>query len=257
MKLEVLTIVHNGMPWLAHHLPILNSLTEIDWRWHIVEGPANNVKDTKWCRKPVGGPSTDGTVQFLDAISRHPRVKVYRSPLWQGKVEMVNAPIPQMSEEAILLQVDSDEFWTADQIRGIIKLFGENPEATHARFFCNYFIGPNIVTEGEKSYGNKTNEWLRVWRYKPGMKWITHEPPNLDGNKGMEIKREETRQLGLVFNHYAYVLDSQVVLKEKYYGYENLALQWKILQMTRKWPVKLKNFLRWVDEDASARNLYP
>jgi glycosyl transferase family 2 len=256
VKLEVITIVHNGMPWIAHHFPILNSLTDVDWRWHVCEGAADNIKDTKWCKKPTQGISTDGTAQFLDSIARSPRVKLYRKSLWQGKVDMVNAPIPSMQSDAVVLQVDCDEFWTADQIRGILKIFEENQEIGYARFFCNYFLGPNIITTGESSYGNKSNEWLRAWRYKPGMKWITHEPPNLGGNQGREMTRFETRERGLVFNHYAYVLDSQIAQKEKYYGYENLALQWKILQMTRQWPVKLKSFLRWTDEAASARNLY-
>lgn len=245
------------MPWLANHFPVFNSLVDIDWRWHIVEGAANNVKDTKWCRKPQAGASTDGTFQFMAAIDRHPRVKVYHQPIWQGKVEMMNAPLIEMRDDAILLQVDSDEFWTAEKIRGIVRFFEAYPNFTHARFFCNYFLGPNVVAVGENSYGNKAGEWLRAWRYKPGMQWVTHEPPNLAGNIGEGASRETTLTHGLIFDHYAYVLDSQVAFKEKYYGYENMMLQWKILQITKKWPVKLKSFLRWADDDASAKNLYP
>ena len=95
MKLHVLTIVLDGMPTLPAIFFNLNAL-KLDWTWHVVEGAAANTNCTKWCAQQQPRLSLDGTSEFLDMISRHPRVKLYRKPWWAGgKVEMVNAPLCQ------------------------------------------------------------------------------------------------------------------------------------------------------------------
>lgn len=257
MRLDIVTIVLNGMPWIAHHFPVLNSLTDVNWTWHVVEGAADNVKDTRWCKKPSPGLSTDGTAQFLDALRSHPRVRLYRKPLWAGKVEMVNTPLLQIKEKSVLMQIDSDEIWTAENIRGVIRLFKDDAGAQRAKFLCRYFLGPNIVTTTPDAYGNNSWEWLRAWRFQPGMSFATHEPPDLKGGpEGPTLTREFTLYYGLTFDHYAYVLPKQVEAKEHYYGYKSAVAQWKLLQLTKQWPVTLRTFLAWADMKAQARNLY-
>jgi len=46
-------------------------------------------------------------------------ITVYRKPrdvFWDGKREMVNAPLANINEECLLWQVDADELWTVEQI---------------------------------------------------------------------------------------------------------------------------------------------
>ena len=58
--------------------------------------------------------------------------------------------------------------------------------------------------------------------------------------------RDETAAAGLVFNHYAYVLEEQVRYKEVRYGFKGAVEGWKRLQEAKNFPVGLydeaKNF---------------
>lgn len=103
----------------------------------------------------------------------------------------------------------------------------DNPDKTAkkrecAYFDCHFFVGPDLVTVTEDGWGHSaTNEWLRAWVFRPRESvWLQHAPPELarhDEAAGWEllagdqcIGRQETRERGLVFTHYAYVLEDQV-----------------------------------------------
>lgn len=250
MKLNLLTIVLDGMPWITGHINVLNRL-QCPWHWYVIEGAAANKRDTAWMRSQIGRLSYDGTTQYLNGLARHPNVTVIRKELWDGKVEMCNAGTVLM-DDGVLLQMDSDEIWTTGQLITMIALFQNDPSLSMLRFFCRFFVGPNIVTATDDAYGNNPGEWLRAWRFKKGMTFDKHEPPTLFGNRGKSLSREETRCHGLVFDHMSYVVEKQVAMKESIYGYVGAAAQWKRLQQNQTWPVKLKNFLPWVDDRATA-----
>jgi hypothetical protein len=56
-----------------------------------------------------------------------------------------------------------------------------------------------------------------------------------------------------VFDHYAYAIENQVRFKERYYGYRDAVKHWRKLQShPGPWPVKLKEFLPWVDDRVMA-----
>lgn len=254
--LNIMTIVLDGMPFIAHHLPVFESL-KVPWHWVIAEGVANNVNCTKWCQAIGLRLSNDGTSQYLEAISRHPRITYLRKPLWPGgKVEMCNACLAQFDKGGALMQIDSDELWTPDQLTAIHSMIGAG-YVDHAQFYCRYFLGPNIVTTGTNCYGNNPGEWARAWYFEPGMTFLKHEPPVLSAAPKKVAARDRTILHGLVFSHYAYYLESQLAFKEKFYGYANAVAQWKRLQANTVWPVRrLKDFLPWVDENAGADLLF-
>jgi len=56
--------------------------------------------------------------------------------------------------------------------------------------------------------------------------------PNVNGGMWQvnPFLHEETEQLGLIFQHFAYVTPQQLRFKEQYYGYTNAASQWMELQ---------------------------
>lgn len=235
MKLYVLTLALDAMPWIASIFGELNRLTDVDWQWVVVEGAAMPVGDTKWIQKQSARLSEDGTTQFLDALEWHPRVRVIRRAEWPGKTAMCNTGLTLCGEHGVLLQQDADELWTADQYRRIIYLFDDDPLLMRACFHCRYFLGPNVVTTD----AGKENEWLRAWRYSPGKRFETHEPPVLGGSTGKAMNRRQTKSEGLVFDHYAWALPSQVAAKEKLYGkrYQGAFAGWRKLQVNGKWPV--------------------
>jgi glycosyltransferase involved in cell wall biosynthesis/predicted O-methyltransferase YrrM len=273
LPIHFFTIVLNGEPFIRYHIEVFKQLP-FKWHWHIVEGVADLKHDTAWSLKTDGkitdafhknGRSIDGTTEYLDELAAlYPdRITVYRQPegtFWNGKREMVNEPLYHIREECLLWQVDVDEFWTVEQICRVQKMFLDNPEKTAAFYWCLYFVGENLVISTRYCYSqNPRLEWLRTWRYKPGAVWVAHEPPilaepSLDG-QWREVGsinpflHDETEQLGLVFQHFAYVTQEQLRFKEQYYGYANAVSSWKALQAETRFPVLLREYFPWVSDD--------
>ncbi len=275
LPIHFFTIVLNGEPFIRHHIEIFRELP-FPWHWHIVEGVAALTHDTAWCAQRGGriadalhdeGASCDGTSAYLDELAEQfpEQVTLYRKPkgvFWDGKLEMVNAPLPNIPEAGLLWQVDADELWTGEQIDTVRRLFARNPERTAAYFHCHFFVGPDLVTITPEAYSHHSDyEWLRVWRYRPGMRWASHEPPKLVERRNgtwldvaslNPLTHAETSLHGAVFTHYAYALESQVKFKEVYYGYKGAVAQWQRLQQERRFPLLLKDHLQWVRDESAA-----
>lgn len=274
LPIHFFTIVLNGMPFLRHHIDVFEKLA-VPWHWHIIEGVASLSHDTAWAVKFGGavteaihrnGLSIDGTSDYIDELKqRYPdRVHVYRKnpgEFWDGKLEMVNAPLAAIQQESILWEIDADEIWTREQIEKGYSLFAANPDRTAAFYFCHYFVGPELLIISRNTYGNNSGyEWMRTWRFRPGMQWRCHEPPALcmqaaDG-EWLDIARmnpfthAETEAQGLVFQHLAYVTESQLSFKEVYYGYKSAVEQWEQLNEVEEFPVLLRNYFPWVNDNA-------
>lgn len=255
MKLHILTLVLDGMPFIPYHLPMLQA-SHVDWHWHIVHGAAMNSGSTSWCQSQEARLSLDGTTEYLAMIKHHPRVTVYERPAWMSKDVMVNEPLRNISEECVLLQIDVDEMWQSHQLDKIVFHVGDM-RSKLARFKCRYFLGMNIVSTSLDGFGNRQSEWVRAWHFRPGDNFESHEPPQLSQQlKGVELDREFTEDHGMVFDHYSYVFESQVAYKEQFYGYPNAVEHWRKLQANTKWPVTdLSKFLPWVGVGASADKL--
>ena len=173
---------------------------------------------------------------------------------------MCQAALNTIKEPTVLLQCDCDELWTAKQMEAIwFWLSKASPVMTCARFDCVYMVGPNLRVVGRNCWGQQRGEFLRAWRFTPGMK-MRHEPPFLEGINGpgeVCMSNQTTRDLGLVFFHWAYVFESQVAYKESFYGYVNATEHWRSLQKyTGPFPVQLKRFLPWVDSFAQVAPLF-
>lgn len=241
LDIHFFTIVLNGMPFIKYHFDTFSQIKK-NWHWHIIEGPARLVKDTSWSVRNggklpkwayIGGVSTDGTTEYINSLSKlfPENVTVYRTEdgrPWAGKTEMVNAPLENIKEDCLLWQVDSDELWN---IEDIVKLSGklEESDKNCALVQCIFFVGPNKVVTSTGTWGNRDTEWLRVWKYKSGMRWIKHEPPVLSGIELNPLTYKDNPS----FFHYAYVTEDQIRFKEEYYGYKGLLENWKKLNETK------------------------
>lgn len=277
LPVHFFTIVLNGEPFIRYHIDVLKTLP-FRWHWHVVEGVANLVHDTAWSVASGGriddsfhrqGRSNDGTTEYLDGIAKEfpGQVTIYRKRpgvFWNGKREMVSAPLKNIREECLLWQVDSDELWTAEQIIRVRQAFLDEPDRTAAYFWCHYFVGPEAIITTRDTYANNSAyEWLRVWRYRPGYHWMTHEPPRLgrrrwywfrstDVARIAPILHADTERLGAVFHHPAYVTEQQLRFKETYYGYPGAVAAWRKLQeaVAAKGAVRLADYLPWVTDEA-------
>ncbi|MBD2096298.1 FkbM family methyltransferase [Trichocoleus sp. FACHB-591] len=272
LPIHFFTIVLNGDPFIKYHIDIFNQLP-FEWHWHIVEGVADLKNDTAWSVRLGGhiteeihqnGLSKDGTTKYLDELAElYPdRVTIYRKPertFWDGKLEMVNAPLANIDEECLLWQIDVDELWTVEQIHAARRLFIQTPNKTAAFYWCYYFVGEQLLISSRYCYAqNPQQEWLRTWRYQPGCYWAAHEPPilvqpNGDGWKDVAsinpFLHQETEAKGLVFQHFAYVTLEQLEFKEKYYGYVDACTQWQSLQAETRFPLLLRDYFAWVHDE--------
>lgn len=259
MKLNIFTIVIDGAPWVGAQFAELTRLREFDWHWSIVEGASLPKKDTAWMASQNARVSHDGTHQFLQALSAHPRITINSKPEWEGKTQMINAGITAFKEDGILLQMDSDELWTAYQLAQLRRMFMHNPEYNTIKVKMDYMLGPNVISTSSNGYGNKSDEWIRAWRYTVGLWMECHEPPVFNGNRGRICERDDSEKILGRILHMAWVTPQQVMYKQRIYkgGYENASDNWEALQNNKKWPAKdLKRFLPWVGNNASANLLF-
>lgn len=259
MKIEFFTIVYNGQPWIQGQAALFRRLDGVNWRWHVVEGLAEHVKDTAWCKEaggrlPKSGKrkaesgktlksekqnlSTDGTREFLDGLKKEfgDKVLLYRPPgaePWPGKKAMIDSLLPNLEDGCLLWQLDVDEFWRPEQVVEVANEFTRRAELTAAWFDCDYFFGWDRCSSRPDVFGNfRKFEWLRVWRYRQGDQWESHEPPALmrevEGGRREDVGRIrplsqlETRTRGWKFQHYAMTDRAQMEFKETYYGYRGL-----------------------------------
>ncbi|BAT55078.1 Glycosyl transferase, group 1 [Nostoc sp. NIES-3756] len=273
IPIHFFTIVLNGQPFIRYHIDVFKQLP-FKWHWHIVEGVADLKHDTSWSVKLGGyisdeihknGLSCDGTTEYInELLALYPEnITVYRKPegvFWDGKKEMVNAPLTNIQEECLLWQVDVDELWTLEQICTSREIFINNPDKTAAFYWCWYFVGEKLIISTRNCYAqNPQQEWLRTWRFKPGYIWAAHEPPILveplaDGQyrsvaSTNPFLHQETEAHGLIFQHFAYVTEEQLSFKEKYYGYKNAVVRWKELQKNNRFPVFLREYFPWVTDE--------
>lgn len=256
MKLVVFTIVKNGMPFIPTIFFNLQA-TKLDWRWIVAEGSSANTHCTSWCRAQESGLSADGTSEFLDMISSHPRVTILRNEMWDGKLSMCNACLSQINEPCVLIQMDCDELWRPDALEQLVQSFHYDPYVKMGIVKCRYFLGVNIVATSKSGYGNNPGEWLRIWRFTPGDKFESHEPPRLkQAAAGSCLNPDWLAMDGIAFDHYAWWSENQAAYKEQFYGYPAALQCWRNLQSNPVWPVKdLRQFLPWVGQNASADKL--
>ncbi len=242
MNLVVFTITLNGLPWLASIYTSLNQLS-IPWHWIVVQGAALNTHCSSHCTKLEPQLGSDGTPEFLQELARDSRVEVHGKMLWDGKIEMVNHALAQIKQPCVLMQMDSDEVWPHYAIATAYYQILGCSFAQALKFNCEYMVGPGLRAVSSATVGTDLTEWTRVWTYKPGTRFSSHCPPQLNDNRVVS-------KMAPWFTHYAYVLESQVRFKEKYYGFPGMLAAWQRLQQCQTFPTPLREYwpYRWVDE---------
>jgi len=257
-RIVFVTLALDAMPFITRHLSEFEKL-ELEWEWRIAEGVAAPKHCTKWCAPMTPRLSFDGTTGYLESIAAwDTRVKLMQRELWNGKTHMLNALCHTIREPSLVWEVDADECWNAEQIMRMARMFAEHRVKNCAHFHCRYFVGKDIMITSRGGYGNnEAYEWKRVWRWEPGMRWKSHEPPVVDGITERPFTHAETEAAGLVFDHYAYATEAQVAFKEQYYGsinnecgklYKDAVKGWMRLQENREWPADLKQYMPWVGD---------
>lgn len=250
MKKIAFTIVLNGMPFIKKQYEIIPKIFD---EWYVIEGAVRPILDTSWC-SPIESShfnenalSVDGTTEFLDSIKCDNIHVIRKNDFWDGKLEMCNSFIDKI-ENCILMQIDVDEIWRTNTLEEIFHYSETNDGFDGMLFACNYFLGPNLKIVSTGGYADHAYEWSRLWKVESPTTWVSHEPPRLNGCNRL-LTKEYTKSKGWVFNHYAYVIESQLRFKENFYGYANAYNEWKSLQLSGKYPCKAGEFLSWIKDN--------
>lgn len=264
LPVHFFTFVLNGEPFIRYHINVLNRLP-FCWHWHVVEGLEEPNHDSSGRITPeafqANTLSNDGTTQYLDRLAAlfPDNVSVYRpgqGEKCENKREIANASLERIKEEALIWQLDVDEFWTEEQFCKGRDLFIRNPGKTAALYDCHFFVGPSLVVSDNETGGHcLSTKWPRTWRFTQGCRWESHETrclvrpgeygTSLDVGRENPFMPDETRKEGLVFQHKAYVLQNQLRLKEMKYGYCGITMNWLLLQKQADFPLQLREFFQW------------
>ena len=233
------TIIFNGLHHLKHNIYYKKVLDIFDY-WVVVEGASKSNGSTYWCKMIPNelhnnGSSVDGTIEFLSDVKSDKLIFVKSNGFWDSKDHQVNTAISKVKEitnKCFLWEIDIDEQW---ELESVINAESEliKTGAKTGRFFCEYFVGKDLIAKGEWGEG----PYNRLWNWN-GEYFKTHEPPVLEHGNGVEVN------LSPRFNHFSYYFEKDVVFKNSWYsGHENILERWKKLQLRDDFPVHVSELI--------------
>lgn len=223
-------IVLNGEPFTSY---CLRSIYPFAHEIIVVEGGHEDAKSV--CTPD--GHSIDGTLESLKRFKEdndpdNKVVLVLKDNFWPKKDEMGNDRTPQSrayAEKATgdyLWQIDIDEFYREQDIKAIIEILAKNPEVTAISFQQRSFWGSiNYLSDSCYLRSHKSG-WNRVFKWNSGYKYLTHEPPTVLDEKGIDlhtvqwITGDKLAKKGIYMYHYSLLFPSQVEQKVKLYKEE-------------------------------------
>ena len=187
-------IVLNGEPFTRY---CLRSIYPFAHEIIVVEGGHEDAKSV--CT--IDGHSIDGTLEALYKFKEEedPEDKltiVTRNGFWPHKDELGRSRTPQCRAYAeratgdYLWQIDIDEFYRKEDMLKIMKLLNNDPSITAISFKQKSFWGSiDYISESYALLRNKGG-WNRIFKWDTGYKYITHEPPTVVDEKGVDLHQK-------------------------------------------------------------------
>jgi len=228
-------IVLNGMPFIEYSL---KSVYDFAYEIIIVEGAVENCM---FAANPDGS-STDGTVEFIKSFP-DPQKKIRLvQGRWPEKCEMQNEALKYVTGDYVWL-IDSDEVYRSQDVEKIKEILKSDSSITQVNFIPNSFWkGFDYIFVSSKFFEDSCH-CRRLFKYVPGAMFTTHRPPTMVW-PGCDRTTEQmnlldgttTRQMGIIFYHYSYVLDKQVKQKIELYRRYGWGKHWKL------------DLLRWYED---------
>jgi hypothetical protein len=211
-------IVVNGEPFIRYNLEnIYPHAHEI----LIVEGA---VEKFRHAATPAGH-SIDNTVEiiknFPDPANKIKLIQRYG--FWSEKDEMSNAYMEACTGDYIW-QVDVDEFYKKEDIEKIRTLLSQDPEISRVDVRSVVFWRSFKARIMGASYIYGADEFIRIFKFKPGYRYLTHRPPTLIDENGQQfdhkkiLSASELERQGIVQYHYSFVFPEKVKGKAEYYS---------------------------------------
>lgn len=220
-------IVLNGEPFTRY---CLRSIYPYAYEIIVVEGGHEDA--TSVCTPD--GHSVDGTLETLYRFKKEedPENKltiVTRDGFWPKKDELGNDRTPQSrayAEKATgdyLWQVDIDEFYKESDMDRIIDMLKKDQSITAVSFKQKSFWGDINYISDSIYLRKNTGGWHRIFRWNPRYKYLTHEPPTILDENGIDlrtkkwIRGESMAAKSIFMYHYSLLFPWQVEQKVKVY----------------------------------------
>jgi len=229
LKISFGIIVLNGEPFTRY---CLRSLYPYAYEIIIVEG---GHEDAKVVSTPDGH-SIDGTLDTLIRFKAEedPENKIQiitRNGFWTKRDEFGHERTHQSRAYAervtgdYLWQVDIDEFYRKEDMLKIMAMLHDDPSITQVSFpVYTFWARPTYVIDGwRKRRGEPFN---RLFKWGPGYRYITHEPPTVYNDNGCNLKNlhwiteQQMAHKGIYMYHYAHLFPRQVLQKTQLYQIE-------------------------------------
>lgn len=215
VKLALGVIVFNGMPFIEG---ILETFYPYVSQIVVSEGPV-----AFWQAKGYES-SIDDTVGTLRTF-RDPRHKltVIEGHHWPDKLDMANAWLRRVRDDIDYVACfDADEFLRENDIKLLLSILEEESPDSVGFTLRSFIGGIDYYLTGFE----QRQDTIRIQRFYPGAKWVSHRPPTinhpLSGRPFRELHHIPGSALveryGVYLYHYSHVLPTQVWMKELYYA---------------------------------------
>jgi hypothetical protein len=243
-------IVLNGEPFTRY---CLRSLYPFAHQIIVVEG---GHEDTRAVATPDGH-SVDGTLEALERFKAEedPLGKVEivtRDGFWPKTDELGNHRTHQSRAYAeratgdYLWQVDIDEFYRPQDMRAVLSMLRDRPDASAVSFRTHTFWGrPEYVADcWELRRGAR--DFNRLFKWGPGYTYVTHEPPTAIDKQGRDLRTldwisaEQMAKWGIFLFHYALLFPWQVEQKVRIYKDEKPEICGEIVDWAERAYFKLE-----------------
>ncbi|HEY5371335.1 MAG TPA: glycosyltransferase family 2 protein [Hanamia sp.] len=220
-------IVLNGEPFIRY---CLRSIYPFAYEIIVVEGGHEDAKSV--CTHD--GHSVDTTLQTLfkfkeEEDKENKLTIITKNGFWTKEDELGKHRTEQSrayAEKATgdyLWQIDIDEFYRKEDMVRIVEMLHNDPSITAVSFKQKSFWGGiDYLSESYYLLRNKGG-WHRIFKWNTGYKYITHEPPTVSDEKGIDLHQkhwisgEKMRRKKIFMYHYSLLFPWQVEQKVKVY----------------------------------------
>ena len=223
-------MVLNGQPFTRY---CLRSLYPYAHEIIVVEG---GHEDARAVTTPDGH-SIDGTLEVLRRFKQEedPQDKVQivtRADFWPKTDEYGNHRTHQSRAYAeratgdYLWQVDIDEFYLPRDMARVLDMLTRDPSITSISFnSLPFWGGLGYISDGWR-WRRAGQAIHRVFKWGPGYRYVTHEPPLVHDERGRDLRRlhwvgaDEMARRGVRMYHYCDLFPHQVLAKAAIYRLE-------------------------------------
>jgi hypothetical protein len=220
-------IVLNGEPFTRY---CLRALYPFAHEIIVVEG---GHEDTRAVTTPDGH-SIDDTRSVLERFcsDEDPQGKVTivtKDGFWPKTDEYGKCRTAQSRAYAeratgdYLWQVDIDEFYREEDIRHVLEMLAQSPDISAMTFRGINFWGSLDIEVYGWAYQYSLRNHHRLFRWGPGYRYVTHEPPTVVDSEGRDLRAlrwigpKETAREGIHVYHYSLLFPWQVEQKTRLY----------------------------------------